>query len=89
MISLQINAGGAASRCGEFRVGQRIIDVNGNTLLGATHHEAVRVLKSVGKDVKFIVCDGYEPPEDGEYEHERGELLVCWEHCMFSLFHKM
>ncbi|XP_065191580.1 protein scribble homolog isoform X2 [Sycon ciliatum] len=59
----KINPGGAAHRSGKFRQGQRILEVNGNTLLGATHHEAVHVLKSIGQTVKFVVCDGYEPPE--------------------------
>ena len=35
--------------------------VNGQSLLGATHEEAVKALRSVGEKLALMVCDGYDP----------------------------
>ena len=37
------------------------IQVNGTSLLGATHLEAVRALRSMGDKLTLLVCDGYDP----------------------------
>ena len=34
--------------------------VNGTSLLGATHMEAVRSLRSVGDRLSLVVCEGYD-----------------------------
>uniref|UniRef100_A0A2C9LCY6 PDZ domain-containing protein n=1 Tax=Biomphalaria glabrata TaxID=6526 RepID=A0A2C9LCY6_BIOGL len=60
----RINEDGAASRDGRLRAGQRILEVNGTSLLGATHQEAVRALRSVGDKMTILVCD--QPPEKSE-----------------------
>ncbi|KAH9491965.1 hypothetical protein Btru_026900 [Bulinus truncatus] len=60
----RINDGGAAARDGRLRAGQRILEVNGTSLLGATHQEAVRALRSVGDKMTILVCD--QPPEKSE-----------------------
>lgn len=41
----KINSVGAARRDGRLRVGMRLIEVNGRSLLGATHQEAVNALR--------------------------------------------
>lgn len=41
----KINSVGAARRDGRLRVGMRLIEVNGRSLLGATHQEAVNTLR--------------------------------------------
>ena len=34
--------------------------MNGSSLLGATHNEAVRAIKSVATELKLLVCDGFD-----------------------------
>ena len=48
-----------ASRESRLCVGQRIIEVNGQNLLGAEHLEAVNTMRSVGDELNILVCDGY------------------------------
>ncbi|XP_065077368.1 protein lap4 isoform X2 [Ochlerotatus camptorhynchus] len=56
----KINSSGAAKRDGRLRVGQRILEVNGISLLGATHQEAVNSLRASGHALHLVVCKGYE-----------------------------
>ena len=37
-----------------------ILQVNGQSLLGATHTEAVRALRSVADKMCIMVCDGFD-----------------------------
>ena len=55
----KINDGGVAAREARLKVGQRIIEVNGQSLLGATHEEAVKALRSGEGSLHILVCDGY------------------------------
>ena len=58
-----IHPGGVAStRPEDLIVGQRIIEVNGQSLLGATHAEAVKAMRESGNSIHLIVCDGYNKP---------------------------
>lgn len=59
-VVLQITDDGAVAREGTLKVGQLIIEVNGQSLLGATHQEAVRALRSVGDRLVIMVCEGQE-----------------------------
>ena len=45
-----------------IQVGQRIIEVNGQSLLGASHNEAVSALREVGDNIQLLVCDGWNSP---------------------------
>lgn len=36
----------------------RILEVNGTSLLGATHQEAVNALRSAGQKIHLTVCKG-------------------------------
>lgn len=38
----------------------RILEVNGTSLLGASHQEAVDSLRSAGNELYLIVCKGYD-----------------------------
>lgn len=38
----------------------RILEVNGTSLLGATHQEAVSLLRTAGDQIQIIVCKGYD-----------------------------
>ncbi len=47
----------AAEVCGQFEKGDIITEVNGTNLDGATHHDAVRVLKEVNARIRRLaVC---------------------------------
>ena len=35
--------------------------VNGQSLLGCTHQDAVNALRTVGSDLVITVCDGFDP----------------------------
>ncbi|XP_076438014.1 protein scribble homolog isoform X5 [Babylonia areolata] len=54
----RINEDGAVARDGRLKVGLRILEVNGQSLLGATHQEAVRALRSVSDRMVILFCDG-------------------------------
>lgn len=56
----KINSSGAVKRDGRLRVGMRILEVNGQSLLGATHQEAVDSLRLSGGRLNMVVCKGYE-----------------------------
>ena len=59
----KINPGGVASlRPNELQVGQRIIEVNGQSLLGASHNEAVTALRNAGDSIHLLVCDAWNEP---------------------------
>lgn len=38
----------------------RILEVNGTSLLGATHQEAVSSLREAGNELQIVVCKGYD-----------------------------
>ncbi|XP_058827333.1 protein lap4-like isoform X8 [Topomyia yanbarensis] len=63
----KINSTGAAKRDGRLRVGMRILEVNGVSLLGATHQEAVNALRASGGVLHMVVCKGYEK---GDLAHQ-------------------
>lgn len=41
----------------------RLLEVNGRSLLGATHQEAVNTLRASGDTIQLVVCQGYERSE--------------------------
>ena len=43
--------------------------MNGQSLLGATHQEAVNILRNAGDEIRLLVCDGFNPsalPSEGK-----------------------
>lgn len=46
-----------------MKVGQRLLEVNGTTLLGASHAEAVAALRGAPERLHLLVCFGYDPVE--------------------------
>ncbi|XP_063912792.1 protein lap4-like isoform X3 [Zophobas morio] len=56
----KINSVGAARRDGRLRAGMRLLEVNGKSLLGATHQEAVNTLRACGDVIHLVVCKGYD-----------------------------
>ena len=61
---------------GRLKVGQRILEINGTSLLGATHIVAVRALRSNPMEVSLLVCDGYDPREVVRREKEQERLSI-------------
>jgi protein scribble len=41
-----------------LQVGMRLLEVNGVSLLGASHQEAVNVLRNSGSEITLVVCKG-------------------------------
>ena len=62
MFISKINEGGCVSSEPRLCVGQRIIEVNDASLLGASHAEAVSSLRDAGSVIKLLVCDGWNDP---------------------------
>ena len=46
------------------------MQVNNTSLLGATHVDAVRALRTAGDNLSLIVCDGYDEAEAMELNQE-------------------
>ena len=46
-----------------MKVGMRLLEVNGVSLLGATHQEAVNILRTSGNVITLVVCKGYDKNE--------------------------
>ncbi|XP_062850052.1 protein scribble homolog isoform X18 [Trichomycterus rosablanca] len=57
----KVSSSGAAARDARLKVGMRILEVGNHSLLGMTHTEAVRVLRSTGDSLLMLVCDGFDP----------------------------
>ncbi|XP_049821121.1 protein lap4 isoform X4 [Aethina tumida] len=86
----KINSVGAARRDGRLRTGMRLLEVNGRSLLGATHQEAVHALRSCGNYIRLVVCKGYDRSEidkavaEGRL-HSRGGSVSSRSHSVSSL----
>ncbi|KAK9730448.1 PDZ domain [Popillia japonica] len=50
-------------RVGRLKAGMRLVEVNGKSLLGASHQEAVNALRTCGNTIKLVVCKGYDRAE--------------------------
>lgn len=48
----------------------RLLEVNGVSLLGASHQEAVNTLRHAGDVIRLLVCEGYD---DAEVERLQSE----------------
>ena len=44
-------------------MGHRILEVNGISLLGSSHLDAVKALRSSPDRISITVCQGYDPKE--------------------------
>ena len=75
-VSPQLTAGGAAENDGRLSIGNRILEVNGVSLLGATHIVAVRALRNNPMEVSLLVSDGYDPREVVRMKLEQEQLSV-------------
>merc|ERR1719239_1776612 len=77
VFCVKVDPGSRASIESGIEVGQRIIEVNGQSLLGATHQEAVAILRNAGDEIKLLVCDGFNPasvPSTGSESQDTSQL---------------
>ncbi|XP_033848965.3 protein scribble homolog isoform X4 [Acipenser ruthenus] len=70
----KVSSSGAAARDGRLKVGMRILEVNNHSLLGMTHTEAVRILRSIGDTLAVLVCDGFDPKDAGVIDASPGVI---------------
>ncbi|MGH0129211.1 UNVERIFIED_CONTAM: hypothetical protein FKN15_069717 [Acipenser sinensis] len=70
----KVSSSGAAARDGRLKVGMRILEVNNHSLLGMTHTEAVRILRSIGDTLAMLVCDGFDPKDARSVEASPGVI---------------
>lgn len=59
-LLVEISPDGAAQRDGRLKVGHRVLEVNGQSLLGSTHDEAVKCVRAAGEHVSLLVCYGFD-----------------------------
>lgn len=84
MLAGQILPGSPGERCGELKVGDRIIAVNGIDIAGMTHGDVVNLIKDSGLYVRLTIGDpaedyrhGIETNGVGNYEHQRMQSQLC------------
>ena len=70
----QIISGTAAAHCCQLRVGQKILAVNGISMVGISHDRAVQVLKEAGNRLSILINHGYEEEEEEEKTSTRKAL---------------
>ena len=58
----RIAVDGPAAADGRLRVGDQIIEINGNNTKNMTHAEAIELIKSGGNVVRLLVRRGKMPP---------------------------
>lgn len=81
-----MSPGGVAAQDGRLKVGQRILEVNGQSLVGASHVTAVRIMKDVQEELVLVVCNGFDPSNEEPFGstasmHSKPHLNVS---CPFS-----
>lgn len=62
-FALQVDVGSVSETAG-LLAGQRIVEVNGESLLGATQGEAAALLRAPHQ-LRLLVCHGYNIPAGG------------------------
>lgn len=67
-LSSQVSPDGAAARDGRLQAGTRILEVNGQSLLGQSHADAVSALRGAGETLSLLLCDGFDPREAAALE---------------------
>jgi S1-C subfamily serine protease len=55
VVVSRVFAGGVADRCGAILMGDEILSVNGKSLVGASHADAVLALKQSGAEVTMLL----------------------------------
>ena len=76
----QVSPGGVAAQDGRLKVGQRILEVNGQSLVGASHVIAVRIMKDVQEELVLVVCNGFDPSSEEPF----GSTASMHSKCLLS-----
>ena len=82
-LLFQVSPGGVAAKDGRLTVGQRILEVNGQSLLGASHVTAVRIMKNVQEELVLVVCNGYDPSNEEPF----GSTASMHSECVLEPIH--
>lgn len=56
----KISQDGAAHRDGRLNIGDRLLEVNNKSLLGASQSDAADALRQAGPHVQLLLCDGFD-----------------------------
>lgn len=83
ILLAQISSGGVAAQDGRLKVGQRILEVNGQSLVGASHVTAVRIMKDVQEELVLVVCNGFDPSNEEPF----GSTASMHSECDFQPVH--
>lgn len=59
-----VERNGCAEKCAEIAAGQRILEVNEESLLGCTKEDAAKFLRRAPETVKLLLCDGIVMPDN-------------------------
>ncbi|XP_048857994.1 protein scribble homolog isoform X3 [Brienomyrus brachyistius] len=70
----KVSPGGAAARDGRLQAGMRVLEVNGQSLLGQSHADAVSALRRAGETISLLLCDGFDAREAGALESTPGVI---------------
>jgi C-terminal processing protease CtpA/Prc len=81
LFVLRIAVDGPASADGRLRVGDQIIEINGNNTKNMTHAEAIELIKSGGNVVRLLVRRGKMPSSALMGEDK---ILIKYSHFMRS-----
>lgn len=59
-----VEKNGCAEKCTQIMAGQRILEVNDESLLGCTKEDAAKLLRRAPHIVKLLICDGIIIPDN-------------------------
>lgn len=73
-----------------LQVGMRLLEVNGISLLGASHQEAVNVLRNSGNEITLVVCKGKQTlrPVNSWHLNFSKTIYASYEFVLFSGYDK-
>lgn len=77
----RIIEGSPADRCGKLKVGDRILAVNGQSIISMPHADIVKLIKDAGLTVTLHII-----PEEGEWTFQPEldfSTIVFWEFCVW------
>uniref|UniRef100_A0A672ZFC8 Membrane-associated guanylate kinase, WW and PDZ domain-containing protein 1 n=1 Tax=Sphaeramia orbicularis TaxID=375764 RepID=A0A672ZFC8_9TELE len=87
LFVLRLAEDGPAIRNGRMRVGDQIIEINGETTRDMTHARAIELIKSGGRRVRLLLKRGTgQVPEYGKYRALQANFLGLQDHFFVFLF---
>lgn len=56
-----VEANNSAAEVPALKLGTRLLEVNDESLLGCTKHEAANILRKTTGTVRLLICEGFDP----------------------------